>query len=226
MNNRLWSIFTILNREGSAYSRHKSMIMATEHVLETHFPAYDNRSNNITVTVRVFPMSTERQVDFYEAEPPQASRELAKLRTSSDYVAPFEIVRRRVIDDMYDGKMTVDATIIIRIGTVEETEAASGVGVLHALDVALRKALLKYFPYLEPVRVIETYQHATGASTDADVVSVKKFADGQMVWTTMAKSTNTVEAAWVSLLDGYEWRIVNENIRLRRSGGNPRLSRR
>jgi hypothetical protein len=42
----------------------------------------------------------------------------------------------------------------------------------------------------------------------------------------MAKSTNTVEAAWVSLLDGYEWRIVNENIRLRRSGGNPRLSRR
>jgi 2-isopropylmalate synthase len=171
-------------------------------------------------------MSTERQADFYEAEPPQASRELAKLRESSDYVAPFEIVRRRVIDDYHDGKMTVDATIIIRIGTVEETEAASGVGVLHALDVALRKALLKYFPYLEPVRVIETYQHATGASTDADVVSVKKFADGQMVWTTMAKSTNTVEAAWVSLLDGYEWRIVNENMRLRRMNANPRLSRR
>ena len=171
-------------------------------------------------------MSTERQVDFYEAEPPQASRELVKLRESSDYLAPFEIVRRRVIDDMYEGKMTVDATIIIRIGTVEETEAASGVGVLHALDVALRKALLKYFPDLEPVRVIETYQHATGASTDADVVSVKKFSDGQMVWTTMAKSTNTVEAAWVSLLDGYEWRIITENTRLRRMNANPRLSRR
>ena len=103
-------------------------------------------------------MSTERQADFYEAEPPQASRELAKLRASSGYVAPFQIVRRRVIDDVYDGKMTVDATLIIRIGDVEETEAASGVGVLHALDVALRKALLKYFPYLEPVKVIETYQ--------------------------------------------------------------------
>ena len=71
-------------------------------------------------------MSTERQADFYEAEPPQASRELAKLRASSDYQAPFEIVRRRVIDDVYDGKMTVDATLIIRIGDVEETEAASG----------------------------------------------------------------------------------------------------
>ncbi len=171
-------------------------------------------------------MSTERQADFYEAEPPQASRELAKLRASSGYVAPFYIVRRRVIDDVYDGKMTVDATLIIRIGDVEETEAASGVGVLHALDVALRKALLKYFPFLEPVKVIETYQHATGASTEADVVSVKKFADGDLVWTTLAKSSNTMEAAWVSLLDGYEWRIIHEKARMRRMNVNPRWSNR
>ncbi|HYL57643.1 MAG TPA: alpha-isopropylmalate synthase regulatory domain-containing protein [Candidatus Acidoferrales bacterium] len=171
-------------------------------------------------------MSTERQTDFYEAEPPQASRELAELRTSRDYVAPFRIVRRRVIDDFHDGKMTIDATVIIRIGNIEETEAASGVGVVHALDVALRKALLKYFPYLEPVKVIETYQHATGASTEADVVSVKKFSDGNLLWTTFAKSANTVEAGWVSLLDGYEWRIYTENVKLRRINANPRLSRR
>ena len=171
-------------------------------------------------------MSTERQVDFYEAEPPQASRELAKLRASTSYEAPFTIVRRRVIDDLYEGRMTVDATVIIRVGDVEETEAASGVGVLHALDVALRKALLKYFPYLESVKVIETYQHATGASTEADVVSVKKFIDGDLVWTTLAKSANTIESAWISLLDGYEWRIVTENARLRRINANPRLSRR
>jgi 2-isopropylmalate synthase len=122
--------------------------------------------------------------------------------------------------------MTVDATVIIRVGNIEETEAASGVGVVHALDVALRKALLKYFPYLEPVKVIETYQHATGASTEADVVSVKKFSDGTLFWTTFAKSANTVEAGWVSLLDGYEWRIYTENVKLRRINANPRLSRR
>jgi len=76
------------------------------------------------------------------------------------------------------------------------------------------------------VRVIETYQHATGDSTEADVVSVKKFSDGQLLWTTLAKSSNTVEAGWMSLLDGYEWRIINENARLRRMNANPRLSRR
>ena len=171
-------------------------------------------------------MTTDRQDDFYQAETPQASRELAELRTGRDYVAPFHIVRRRVIDDLFEGKATIDATLVIRIGNVEETEAASGVGVVHALDVALRKALLKYFPFLESVTVTETYTHATGESTEAEVVSVKKFSDGHSTWSTLAKSANTIEAGWKSLVDGYEWRIVAEIHKLSRSSGNPRLSRR
>jgi 2-isopropylmalate synthase len=97
---------------------------------------------------------------------------------------------------------------------------------VHALDVALRKALLKYFPYLETVRVTETYTHASGESTEAEVMSVKKFSDGRMSWTTLAKSANSVEAGWKSLVDGYEWRIIQELQKRRRQGENPRLSRR
>ncbi len=171
-------------------------------------------------------MSAEQQSSFYEAELPQASRELRELRTSPDYAAPFEIVRRRVIDDYLEGKMTIDATVVIRVGSVEETEAARGVGVVNALDLALRKALLRYFPCLESVRVTETYTHGSGDSTEAEVVSVKKFSDGQQSWTTLAKSVNTVEAGWKSLVDGYEWRINIENLKARRAAQNPRLSRR
>jgi 2-isopropylmalate synthase len=168
----------------------------------------------------------EKSSVFYEAPPPQASRELAELRISPSYQPPFEIVRRRVIDDYNEGKMTIDATVVIRIGDIEETEAARGVGVVHALDMALRKALLKYFPYLGSVRVTETYTHGSGESTEAEVISVKKFSDGHQTWTTMAKSANTVEAGWNSLVDGYEWRINMENFRTKRLMGNPRLSSR
>ena len=171
-------------------------------------------------------MVAETESLFYETEAPQASRELDELRSSPAYAAPFEIVRRRVIDDFYEGRMTIDATIVIRVGNVEETEAARGVGVVNALDLALRKALLKYFPFLEAVRVAETYTHATGESTEAEVMSVKKFTDGQSKWTTLAKSTNSVEAGWKSLVDGYEWRIFQETSRQRRQRDNPRLSRR
>ena len=92
-------------------------------------------------------MDQEPKSIFYEAETPQASRELDELRRLGNYEPPFVVVRRRVIDDFYEGKMTIDATVVIRIGDVEETEAARGVGVVHALDLALRKALLKYFPF-------------------------------------------------------------------------------
>lgn len=163
---------------------------------------------------------------FYEAEAPQASRELAELRTSPDYVAPFEVIRRRVIDDSYEGRMTIDATVVVSIGGSEDTEAARGVGVVHALDLALRKALLRHFPFLEGVRVTETYSHASGESTEAEVMSVKKFSDGNSSWTTLAKSANSVEAGWKSLVDGYEWRIIQETMKRRRQTPDPRLSRR
>ena len=163
---------------------------------------------------------------FEEQEAPQASRELAELKSSPDYVAPFEIIRRRVIDDYNEGRMTCDATLVIRIGDFEDTEAARGVGVVHALDVALRKALLKHFPFLADVKVTETYAHATGESTEADVIAVNKFSDGRLTWTTLAKSANTVEAGWQSLLDGYEWRIYMENSRNQRIAANPRYSQR
>jgi 2-isopropylmalate synthase len=122
--------------------------------------------------------------------------------------------------------MTIDATVMIRVGDVEQTEAARGVGVVNAFDNALRKALLKYFPYLEGVRVTETYSHASGESTEAEVMSVKKFSDGKIRWATLAKSTNLVEAGWRSLVDGYEWRILQEMSRQRRQSENPHLSRR
>jgi 2-isopropylmalate synthase len=171
-------------------------------------------------------MNADRDSLFEEDRPPQASRELAELRTSRDYEAPFLLVRRRVIDDFNEGKMTIDATVVIRVGNVEETEAARGVGVVHALDLALRKALLKYFPFLESVRVMETYTHGSGETTEAEVMSVKKFSDGHSTWTTLAKSVNTVEAGWNSLIDGYEWRIHMENAKTARSTNNPRISRR
>jgi hypothetical protein len=74
--------------------------------------------------------------------------------------------------------------------------------------------------------VTETYAHATGESTEADVIAVNKFSDGALTWTTLAKSANTIEARWQSLVDGYEWRIVRENARLHRMSRIPAHAKR
>jgi len=148
---------------------------------------------------------------FSEAEIPQASRELEELRSGGGYIAPFEIIRRRVVDDSLSGRIAIDAIVVVRIGAVEELEAAGGIGGVHALDLALRKILVRHFPAIAGVRVMESYTHGGGEGTEAEVMSVKKFTDGKRQWATMRKSTDIVEAGWLSLLDGYEWKIWAES---------------
>jgi hypothetical protein len=73
------------------------------------------------------------------------------------------------------------------------------------------------------IKVTETYTHGSGESTEAEVISVKKFSDGTQSWTTMAKSSDAVEASWKSLIDGYEWRLYTETLKARHAADNPRL---
>src|SRR5208283_2272146 len=48
-------------------------------------------------TAVVTSMSEQSASFFFETDAPQASRELAELRTTGNYEPPFEVVRRRVI---------------------------------------------------------------------------------------------------------------------------------
>ncbi len=147
---------------------------------------------------------------FHEPEIPQASKELEELRAREDYVTPFEVIRRRVVDDSLSGRVAIDAIVVVKIGAEEELEAARGVGGVHALDLALRKVLTRHFPSIASIRVTESYTHGSGEGTEAEVISVKKFTDGKKEWSTLRKSTDIVEAGWLSLLDGYEWKIWME----------------
>lgn len=153
----------------------------------------------------------EKDAGFFDApEVPQASRVLEDERSKAGYLAPFEIVRRRVVDDSLVGRVAIDAIVVVKIRGTEELEAARGVGGVNALDLALRKVLVRHFPYIASVRVTESYTHGSGEGTDAEVISVKKFTDGREIWSTLRKSPDIVEAGWLSLLDGYEWKIAVE----------------
>ncbi|MGH7770976.1 MAG: alpha-isopropylmalate synthase regulatory domain-containing protein [Candidatus Binatia bacterium] len=158
---------------------------------------------------------------FHEPQVPQASKELEELRAREDYTTPFEVIRRRVVDDSLNGRVAIDAIVVVKIGAEEELEAARGVGGVHALDLALRKVLTRHFPSIAGVRVTESYNHGSGEGTEAEVISVKKFTDGKNQWSTMRKSTDIVEAGWLSLLDGYEWKVWMERKKSKNARAEP-----
>jgi 2-isopropylmalate synthase len=146
---------------------------------------------------------------FDEVTAPQASQDVAHWHNDPHYLPPFRVVRWRVVDEVWEGHSAIDAVVEVEIAGTRDFGAAPGVGGVHALDLALRRVLVKHFPFLESVRVTESYTHRGGEGTAAEVVSIQKFTDGRQQWSTMRKSRDLLASAWLALVDGYEWIIVN-----------------
>jgi 2-isopropylmalate synthase len=142
---------------------------------------------------------------FDEATAPQASQEVAGWRQDPAYQPPFEVVRWRVVDEQWEGRSAIDAVVVVEINGREDIEAAQGVSGVQALDSALRRVLLRHFPFLEGMQLMELYTHRGGQGTATEVVSIMKFSDDQQQWST---SCDLLASAWMALLDGYEWAIT------------------
>jgi len=148
---------------------------------------------------------------FDEATAPQASQQVERWRHDPSYQSPFHVVRWRVVDEQWEGRSAIDAIVVVQINGIEDFGAAQGVGGVNALDLALRGVLIKHFPFIESVQVMESYTHRGGEGTAAEVVSIKKFSDGRRRWSTMRKSHDLLASAWMALVDGYEW-VVSMNL--------------
>ncbi len=146
---------------------------------------------------------------FDAATAPRASQEVERWRNNALYTPPFRIVRWRVVDEQWEGRTAIDALVVVEIDGAEDFGAAQGVGGVNALDNALQRVLSKHFPFLEGVRVMESYTHRGGEGTAAEVVSVQKFSDGRHQWSTMRTSRDLLASAWMALVDGYEWIVTN-----------------
>ena len=150
-----------------------------------------------------------------------ASFELVVRRLLPDYEPPFELIdfmvivenRRRsnIRDDGNGTPLYSEATIRVRVGGEVLHTAADGNGPVNALDNALRKALLQYYPQLEAVRLADYKVRVVseGDATDAVVRVAIASADEADTWLTVGSSPNVLEASWLALADSMEWWLVH-----------------
>ena len=83
---------------------------------------------------------------------------------------------------------------------------------IDAMDAALRKALTKFYPVLQEVR-LEDYKvrilpenKGTAAVTRVIIES----GDGETKWSTVGVSENILEASWQALVDSIEYKLLRE----------------
>ena len=83
---------------------------------------------------------------------------------------------------------------------------SEGHGVVNALDGALRKALVAFFPEIEQVQLVDYKvrildgEDATAAKTRVLIVH----SDGESTWGTVGVSDSIIEASWIALCDGID----------------------
>ncbi|HWC78897.1 MAG TPA: citramalate synthase [Pseudonocardiaceae bacterium] len=118
--------------------------------------------------------------------------------------APFTLESYRVIiDHSADGTVLSEATVKVRVDDERVIATAEGNGPVHALDAALRKALLPHLCWVDSVSLLDykvrilTDSHGTDAVTRVLVES----GDGEGEWTTVGVHPNIVEASWLALCD-------------------------
>jgi 2-isopropylmalate synthase len=88
--------------------------------------------------------------------------------------------------------------------------AAEGVGPVHALDGALRKALIEFYPQMAAVRLLDYKVRVVDneSGTGARVRVWIQGTDGEATWETVGASPNIVDASAHALLDGLEYSLL------------------
>jgi len=102
------------------------------------------------------------------------------------------------------------ASVKVMVDDKEILEAAEGNGPVSALDKALRKALMNFYPAIAQfhlsdykVRILDGR-----AGTDAKTRVLIESSDGQQRWTTVGVSGNIIEASYQAVVEGLEYGLL------------------
>jgi len=124
----------------------------------------------------------------------------------------FRLIGFRVIDEKrHEGEPPIaEATIQLEgpDGEIAHT-AAQGNGPVHALDQALRKALSRFYPEVEQIRLHDYKVRVLGSAegTAALVRVLIESGDDERRWTTVGVSHNVIEASWHALVDSVDYKL-------------------
>jgi 2-isopropylmalate synthase len=153
----------------------------------------------------------ELEARGFSFEAAEASVTMMLKRQEYGYKPPFELIDFFVNVEHRDMRgIFAEAMVKVRVqGEVLHT-AAEGNGPVNAMDNALRKALMGYYPQIEKfhlsdykVRILDS-DHGTEAITRVLIDTRNDISR----WSTVGASANIIEASWRALADSMEYGLM------------------
>jgi len=156
---------------------------------------------------------THLENEGYYFEGAEASFELLVRHALGQDTKLFDLIGLRVIIEKLGdkGETITEATLKLKIGDNVVHVAADGDGPVHALDQALRKALIEFYPELKNIHLsdfkVRVLNGSTGTAAKVRVLIDSSNSKGD-TWSTVGVSTNIIEASWEALVQSIEYGIL------------------
>ncbi len=146
----------------------------------------------------------------YQFDIADGSFKILVEKLTKQYQPLFELESFRVtMEKDKDQSCTAHATVKITVDGREEITAAEGKGPVSALDNALRKALNRFYPGLDHMRLVD-FKVRVIDGRDGTAAKVRVFIqsrDQDEVWSTLGVSHDIIEASWQALEDSFQYKL-------------------
>lgn len=141
----------------------------------------------------------------------EASFELLLLADLKEYQPFFEVTYTKINVLMNeDGHKYAEAVLKVKVGDDIEHTAADGNGPVNALDKALRKALVRFYPEVKNVHLVDYKVRVLNErnGTAAKVRVLVESGDAEKTWSTVGVSHDIIEASLQALNDSLNYEIL------------------
>ncbi|HSO59458.1 MAG TPA: citramalate synthase [Desulfobacterales bacterium] len=151
--------------------------------------------------------------DGYQFDVADGSFQILLEKLTEAFTPLFELESFRVTIEKDKGQPCQShATVKVAVGGTHEITAAEGYGPVSALDNALRKALGRFFPDLDTMRLVDFKVRVIDGSrgTAARVRVLIDSRDQDQIWSTIGVSEDIIEASWHALADSFQFKLARE----------------
>ena len=152
----------------------------------------------------------ELEHEGYQFDGAEASFELILHKELGTFKPFFEVLETKVhIESGKNAKNVDQAVLKVMVGGEVEHIAADGDGPVNALDKALRKALIHFYPEIKSIKLVDykvrVLEEKRG--TSAKVRVLIESSNGRFTWGTVGVSTNIIEASLQALQDSMNYHL-------------------
>ncbi|QMV43882.1 citramalate synthase [Cohnella cholangitidis] len=146
----------------------------------------------------------------YQFEGADASLELLLRDAYGGAVQTFTVDSFKIMVEKTAGQMITEAIVKITVAGEQVYTVAEGNGPVNALDNALRKALVQFYPGIREIHLSD-YKVRVLDEKDATAAKVRvliESTDFKDTWSTVGVSSNVIEASWEALIDSIRYALL------------------